>query len=315
MDAEQATACSRPASPALGAGGSPCCSRFPGPAASQPRGRQQAGLVLAATFPWMLFIVAHLGARLAGHPLPGGPAARDADPALLSGRPCSPPSSATDLFDLELAVRRSLIYTLLTSALMLVFYAALGAGGGWSSRTWSRGGIGAGSSPARRSLLGLLFAPLRRALQRLIDRRFFPERYALRQRLVALAGELPALGKLPRMGEHLVERLTAIFRARSATLLIAHPETGLPERPRLDAGRRRKPAPLALDDPGVEQLRRAGRAARRGAARRPQPRFPRHGPPDGLAVPLLSQERLIGVLLIGGARRGAAPIRPRSWSC
>jgi diguanylate cyclase (GGDEF)-like protein len=109
---------------------------------------------------------------------------------------------------------------------MVVFYAALGAGGALTSLlVGDRESVWTVS--AATLLLGLVFAPMRRALHRIIDRHFFPERYAMRRRLVALAGELPA-GNLPRRGRHLVARLSAIFLERSANLL-ADPEglTGL----------------------------------------------------------------------------------------
>jgi diguanylate cyclase (GGDEF)-like protein len=275
---------------------------------AEPRGRHQAGLVLAATIPWMLFTVAGAALEVSGHELPAwtGPL----ETLILLGYPVAFFAAIFryHLFDLELAVRRGLVYTTLTGALVLVFYAALGAGGVVFSRlagerepAWSASGA--------TLLLGLLFAPLRRALQRLIDRRFFPERQALRRRLIALAGELPALGKLPRMGEHLVARLKAIFLARSATLLIANPETGLLSvlastrsgrdgRDGMEASRL-----FALGDAGVEHLRRAGRPlpATQLAA------FTHDGPgPGDLAVPLLSQERLIGLLLVGGKEGGGA---------
>jgi diguanylate cyclase (GGDEF)-like protein len=155
--------------------------------------------------------------------------------------------------------------------------------------------------------LGLLFSPLRRALQRLIDRRFFPERQALRQRLVGLAGELPALGKLPLMGEHLVTRLTAIFGARSATLLLANPETGLlgvlaAVAAEDDQGETvDRDLLLSLDDPGAELLRRAQRPLPPAHLAAGSPAFHRFPglDPEGLAVPLLNQEKLIGIVLVG----------------
>ena len=265
----------------------------------EPRGRQQAGLVLAATIPWMLFMVVSTALELAGFTLPDWTLPLETLVLLCYPVALFAAIFRYDLFDIELAVRRGLIYTLLTGSLVLVFYAALGAGGVIFSRlVEGRESVWAASGATL--LLGLLFAPLRRWLQRLIGRRFFPERYALRQRLIALAGELPALGKLPRMGEHLVERLAAIFLARSAALLTANPETGLltvlaSTRGAMETGRI-----FPLDDPGAEHLRRAGRPlpaaqlAARGSA------FTRYGPAlDGLAVPLLGQERLIGLLIVG----------------
>jgi diguanylate cyclase (GGDEF)-like protein len=269
----------------------------------EPRGRQQAGLVLAAAIPWMLFMLASTALELADFPLPDwtGPL----ETLILLCYPVALFAAIFryDLFDIELAVRRGLIYTLLTGSLVLVFYAALGAGGVIFSRlVEGRESVWAASGATL--LLGLLFAPLRRWLQRLIGRRFFPERYALRQRLIALAGELPALGKLPRMGEHLVERLTAIFLARSATLLTANPETGLlsvlaSTRGSLGVGMDTGQI-FPLDDPGVEHLRRAGRPLPAAQLAARSPVFFQYGlAPDGLAVPLLSQGRLIGLLIVG----------------
>jgi diguanylate cyclase (GGDEF)-like protein len=265
----------------------------------EPRGRQQAGLVLAATIPWMLFMVVSTALELAGFALPDWTGPLETLVLLCYPVALFAAIFRYDLFDIELAVRRGLIYTLLTGSLVLVFYAALGAGGVVFSRlVEGRESVWAASGATL--LLGLLFAPLRRWLQRLIGRRFFPERYALRQRLIALAGELPALGKLPRMGERLVERLTAIFLARSATLLTAHPETGLlsvlaTTRGAMEAGRI-----FPLDDPGVEHLRCAGRPLPVAQLASRSPAFSRQDlAPDGLAVPLLSQGRLIGLLIVG----------------
>ncbi len=250
----------------------------------EPRGRQQAGLVLAAAIPWMLFTVFSSAMERAGFTLPLW-----TDPLETLVLLCYPLAFFAaifrhHLFDIELVVRRSLLYTTLTGTLMLVFYAALGAGSALFSHLLQ--GRGSVSSVAVATLLlGLLFAPLRRALHQGIDRRFFPERQALRRRLADLAGELPALGKLPRMGTHLVERLTSIFLVRSAALLIAEPETGL-LRVLATTPEGTDPAfLLALDDPAIEGLRRPAASSRLA--------------PNGLLVPLLHQERLIGLLIIG----------------
>ncbi len=267
--------------------------------APEPRGRQQAGLVLTATLPWMLFMIASTALELAGFQLPDWTGPLETLVLLCYPVALFAAIFRYDLFDIELAVRRGLIYTLLTSSLVLVFYAALGAGGVIFSRlVEGRESVWAVSGATL--LLGLLFAPLRRWLQRLIGRRFFPERYALRQRLIALAGELPALGKLPRMGEHLVERLTAIFLARSATLLTANPETGLLSVLASTRKTMENSHVFPLDDPGVEHLLRAGRPLPAAQLAARSPAFARYDPaPDGLAVPLLSQGRLIGLLIVG----------------
>ena len=211
-----------------------------------------------------------------------------------------------DLFDIEQVVRRSLIYTTLTTALVLVFYAALGAGGALLSYVLD-GQESVWAVSLATLLLGLLFAPLRRFLHQLIDQRCFPERQALRQRLAALAGELPALGKLPRMGEHLVASLRGMFLTRSAMLLIADPETGLL---RILAasdgvsspGREESPFLLALEDPAIDHLRR-NRGALRVEHLAPRSAAFAHRfkevDPASLMVPLLNQEKLVGALIVG----------------
>jgi diguanylate cyclase (GGDEF)-like protein len=266
---------------------------------SEPRGRHQAGLVLAATIPWLLFVFATTALERSGIDLPVWIGALETLVLLCYPLAFFAAIFRYHLFDIELVVRRGLIYTTLTGALVLLFYAALGAGGAVFSHLFE-GRESVWTVAAATLLLGLLFAPLRRLLHRLIDRRFFPERYALRRQLIALAGELPALGKLPRMGEHLVERLTSIFLARSASLLIANPETGLLSV--LASTDRGMDSALlvAPDDPAIEHLRRAERPLPAAQLASRSAVLAHCGlEPDGLAVPLLSHERLIGVLMVG----------------
>lgn len=225
----------------------------------EPRGRHQAGLALTATIPWMLFGLAATVLEGSGVRLPAWTSSLES--LILLGYPVAffLAIFRYHLFDIELVVRRGLIYTTLTGSLALVFYAALGVGGAVFTR-FVEGPAPVWTVSASTLLLGLIFSPLRRSLHRFIGRRFFPERVALRQELIALAGELPALGKLPLMGERLVERLTSIFLARSATLMIANPETGSLEI--------LATTPDASDD-------------------------------DCLTIPLLHQERRVGLLIVG----------------
>jgi len=271
---------------------------------SEPQGRQQASLVLAATIPWMLFVFTTTTLERAGITLPTWIGGLETLVLL-----CYPVAFFAaifryHLFDIELVVRRGLIYTTLTGALVLLFYAALGAGGAVFSRLLEeRESVWAVA--AATLLLGLLFAPLRRSLHRVIDRRFFPERYALRRQLIALAGELPALGKLPRMGHHLVARLTSIFLTRSATLLLANPETGLLSALASTEDGTEPALLVAPDDAAIHHLRRAERPVAGAQLSSRSPVLAHYGlEPEGLAVPLVSQERLIGVLIVGRKQGG-----------
>lgn len=269
----------------------------------EPRGRQQAGLVLLGMLPWAASILIGTGHALLGVERW---AWLDQWQLILLPFPIAVLVAIYryQLFDIELVVRRSLLYTALTTSLLLVFYAALGAGGALFSHlvggdrgsVWVIGGA--------TLLLGLLFAPLRQALQRLIDRRFFPERTAVRQRLVDLAQELPALGKLPLMGRHLVGRLTGIFGIRSATLLLATPQgehlvtlasTLVDFEEQLDQS-----FLLSPDDPGIQLLRRLARPlpAQQPAARSASMAQRLHQLGAELTVPLIAREKLVGLLLL-----------------
>lgn len=280
----------------------------------EPRGRNQARLVLVATvLPLLVFVAFPMAASRLGL----GPA-EPSSLAVFAGLGYSVAFFVAifryDLFDIELVVRRSLIYTTLTTALVIVFYAAQGAGGALLPHALEgRESVWAVSLATL--LLGLLFAPLRRFLHRLIDRRFFPERHALRQRLVALAGELPALGKLPRMGEHLVASIRGMFLTPSAILLIADPETGLLRILAATDGfsnarKEEPPLLLTLDDPAVEHLRRSRGPLRVGHLATRSTAFAhrlKDVDPASLMVPVLNQEKLVGALIVGPKTVGSYP--------
>ena len=281
------------------------------PALKHPeaRARHQAALVLAGVFPWAALVAVRLGHALAGQ---GSPAWADTvEPLVLL---CYPVAVAVaisrfQLFDLELVVRRSLVYTALTTVLLLVFYAALGAGGVLFSEFVTGGDriwVVAGAT----LLLGLLFTPLRRSVEHVIYRRFFPERVALRQRLTALAGELPALGKLPLMGDRLVASLGDILGVRGATLLIADPVSGLLMPLSSSSGDLAESLERSLllspNDPGLKLLTQSGRAfpARQLAAKSALLGHRLETMGAQVAAPLVSHGNLIGLLLLGPKPKG-----------
>ena len=84
------------------------------------------------------------------------------------------------LFDLEWVVKRSFVYGALTTLLVLVFFGLVGAGGALFARQFDHAGQSVWLVSAATLVLGLLFNPLRLRLERLIDRKIFPERGALR---------------------------------------------------------------------------------------------------------------------------------------
>lgn len=287
----------------------------------QPYQRQQAGLVLAGVMPWMLVIL--VSSLLSEAELLGQFFwMQTVESLALLAYPVAVFVAIFRyrLFGIEVTLRRSLLYTTLTGALILTFYAALGAGGAIFSQLVEEGGS-AWAIAGATLVLGLIFAPLLRLLQGWIDRRLFPERHALRAHLVTLASELPSLGKLPLMGEHLAQRMCGIFGSRSAVLFLAEPATEVmsplavrlpPHAEELDPN-----LLLSLRDPVVAELK---------ALHRPVP-VAHFGSPDGgrkgtspllqklasldanLLVPLMTQDRLVGLLSLG-PRNSDEPYRP-----
>lgn len=269
-----------------------------------PTGRHQAGLVLLGVVPWMAYVVVGAALDLSGSATPYW--VGNLEPFALLAYPVAVFVAIFryQLFDLELVVRRSMVYATLTGLLVLLFYASVGAGGALVAQFFE-GEASVWVIAGATLVLGLLFAPLHRGVQNLIERQFFPERLLLRQRLTALIAELATLGKLPLMGQHLVNQLRDIFAVRGATLLLAEPSSRLLltlASSRIDTTRAFEASfLLSPDDPGVQLLARGNRPlpsavlATRSAALAQRLEFF----DAALAVPVLASRRLVGLLLLG----------------
>jgi len=283
-----------------------------GPALRHPERdkRAQAGLVLLGVLPWMGYVYFGRAFDMFDYVPPELYA--QVEPLILLAFPVAVFIAIFrfQLFDIQLVFRSGLVYTSLTGLLVLVFYASVGLGGALFSGLVEGGRESLWVFAGATLILGLLFAPLRGLLQRVIDRRFFPERHALRQRLTDLAAELPRLGKLSLMGKHLIAELCNVFGVRSGALLVADPASALlvtvaattadPEQDFTQSFL------LTGDDPGLQQLKRQAR---------PSPTTPLvalsaalaqrfHLFDADLVVPLLSRGELAGVLLLGPKESG-----------
>ncbi len=212
------------------------------------------------------------------------------------------------LFDLGAVVRHSLLYTSLTTLVILVFYTAVGMGGALLSQLLGSSGsvwvVGAATLT-----LGLLFGPLRSALQQSIDRRFFPEKGALRRRLTDLAARLPALGKLPAMCRELTESLSEILQVPSVRLLLSTaPGGALVFASCSEAVSDRDDSLLMVpaNEPFARFLSSYGRPvqARTLFRRSPDAAPYLQGLNPSLIVPLCQQAHLVGLLVLGGKRDG-----------
>ncbi len=272
-------------------------------------GRQQAGLVLLGLLPWMCVVFFLAGRQLLGLPTVSVPSALWTLVLLAFPVAVFVAIFRYHLFDLELVIRKSLLYGALTSSLVLIFYAALGAGGALFARSLEGGRESVWVVSAATLGLGLIFNPMRKRLQRLIDRRLFPESAAFRQRVLELVGELASRGKLPRMGEYLCDEICRTFGLTSATIWIAAPPMG--QLMSLAASGialedSEQTVLLAPDDLGLRALTRGGRPMpssqleRAGGSLAMRVR----GAGAELTVPMLSHGRLVGLLLLGGKKGG-----------
>jgi len=269
------------------------------------RGRLQSALILLGVLPWALYILA---GWTSGYPdrLPSQ-AWESIVPLLMLFYPVAVfvAISRYQLLDLEVVVRRGWVYSTLTAVLVGLFYGTLGVGTGLFSRFLGSGPGSIGSLAITTVVLGLVFSPLRRALQLLIDRRFFPEREAMRRRLIQLAGDLPTLRGPEGRGQHLTHELRAIFRASFATILIANPDeaTVSPLASSGDADASDLHG-LEFHDGWIDRLRRAGKPVN---ASRLMPESTQDQPPGRaprIAVPLRVDRRLVAVLLLGDKSAG-----------
>lgn len=269
-----------------------------------PTGRHQAGLVLLGVIPWMVYVAVTSALDLGGGGAPYW--VGNLEPFALIAYPVAVFVAIFrfQLFDLELVVRRSMVYATLTGLLVLLFYAGVGAGGALVAQFFE-GEASVWVIAGATLVLGLLFAPLHRGVQNLIERQFFPERHVLRQRLTSLTAELATMGKLPLMGQYLVDQLRDILAVRAVTLLLSEPSSRLLltlASSRIDTKRTFEASfLLSPDDPGVQMLARGNRplpsgvlAAKSAALAQRLEFFD-----AALAVPVLVSRRLVGLLLFG----------------
>ena len=284
----------------------------------QPVGRQQALLVLLGSLPWAILSVGEIVMYYGGLVPPVHLELMQALALVCFPVAVFAAFYRYKLFDLELVVRRSLVYTALTTTLVLVFVAVVWLGGGLVAGLLEEQRVMAWVIGGTTLLLGLAFAPLRNLLQNQIEAKFFPERKLLRESLISLARDLPGQGNIQGMGEKLADELCAAFDARSALLFLSDPESGVLVRqgegsgdvPKLRAGVEAGdtvPFLLPTEQLGVQALGESGRPVPLSALSLIDPEIAHRLRNDagGLLVPLLRHEEMIGLVALGRKRDGS----------
>lgn len=280
--------------------------RFP-----TPLGRHQALLVLLGTSPWLLYALYTSTMGLLGLPQPEW--LETYWPLIVFPFPVAIfiAMYRYQLFDIQVVVRKGLMYSALTGALVLIFYGSLGAGSFLLTRLLPGGTSSIWLFAGTALVLGLVFQPLREVFQHMVDARFFPEQRAFRQQLLDLASQLPAHGKVPRMGRHLVAQLQEIFELRSAAVLSLDPATGILS-PLAAVVHADEPVPagdpliISRQDPGIELLNKIQRPLHVERLTAKETRLAglleHYG--TAIVVPLFGAKALSGLLLVGRKRSG-----------
>lgn len=221
-----------------------------------PLGRQQAGLVLLGVLPWIGFVLVETVAFQLDYLLPVWWI--DATNWTLLAFPAAVFIAIFryHLFDLEMVVRRSLVYGSITALVIGAMYALLATG--WPVASARLGETGAAWLITAMALfLGVAAHRMRSGLEHAIEMRVFPERHALRRHLIRLAASLPVRGKLPLMGAHLADELCLAFRAANSAVVMIDPRSQLPytlATARMRADTADALAALFRTDPRLERL-------------------------------------------------------------
>ena len=131
------------------------------------------------------------------------------------------------LFDVEVIVRKSLVYAILT-AVVTGFYALCVVAGNALVSTVSSSTLF--SSPAFAFGFGLvvvlLFDPLRRRMQRVVDRLFFRDRADFQQALLDMSRSVVSQLERPKLRALLTSRTADLLRLESLDLLLPRGEDG-----------------------------------------------------------------------------------------
>ncbi len=280
--------------------------RFP-----TPLGRHQALLVLLGTSPWLLYALYTSTTGMLGLPQPEW--LETYWPLIVFPFPVAIfiAMYRYQLFDIQVVVRKGLMYSALTGALVLIFYGSLGAGSFLLTRLLPGGTSSIWLFAGTALVLGLVFQPLREVFQHMVDARFFPEQRAFRQQLLDLASQLPAHGKVPRMGRHLVAQLQEIFELQSAAVLSLDPATGILS-PLAAVVHADEPIPagdpliISRQDPGIELLNKIQRPlpVERLTAKETRLAGLLEHYGTAIVVPLFGAKALSGLLLVGRKRSG-----------
>src|SRR6266567_1369348 len=131
-------------------------------------------------------------------------------------------------FDIDVFVRRTLVYTLLTAILALL-YAGMVLGSQFALATFSPQ---AAQSPliliGSTLVIAALFQPMRHRIQRTIDRRFYRQKYDASRVIEAFSATLRSEVDLSHLREHLLKIVQETMQPAHVSLWLREPDSKLP---------------------------------------------------------------------------------------
>jgi hypothetical protein len=138
------------------------------------------------------------------------------------------------LWDIDLLINRTLVYTTLTAILALIYFGCVVL-----LQHLVNGATGqAGQSPlvivASTLAIAALFQPLRRRIQKIIDRRFYRRKYDAQKVLAAFSDTLRNETDLSQLREHLVDAVQETMQLAHASLWLRSPQRHTEEQRRLE---------------------------------------------------------------------------------
>jgi hypothetical protein len=128
------------------------------------------------------------------------------------------------LWELDIIIRRTLVYTGLTAALALIYFSSVVL----LQASFAAAGAQRSTIAIVLSTLAIaaLFAPLRRRLQEVIDRRFYRHKYDAAQILAAFSATLIEETDLEQLNRRLVAVVQETMQPTQASLWLIQPDAG-----------------------------------------------------------------------------------------
>jgi hypothetical protein len=158
------------------------------------------------------------------------------------------------LFDIDVIIRRTIVYSLLTGTLALIYVGSILSAQAIVQAIWGRQPLPPVVVVASTLLIAALFLPLRRNLQRGIDRRFYRRKYDAARTVAAFGQTVRSEVDLARLTDHLLAVVEETMQPSQVSLWLVRPtrpmSQGEPDAvPRADAAeaaaaRLPKPVPL-----------------------------------------------------------------------